>query len=64
MNENSQRVKERSEKLDTVMKLNNQLNDTIHKKVDENQKLSYKINNLENVLKNLQNELAKLKIEI
>lgn len=34
MNENSLRVKERSEKLDTVMKLNNQLNDTIHKKVD------------------------------
>lgn len=45
------------------MKKNTQLNDTILKKVDEMQKLEYKINNLENAMKNLQNELAKQKIE-
>lgn len=44
--ENNSRIKDRSEKLDTVMKQNTQLNETIIKKVDEIEKLEYKINHL------------------
>jgi A-kinase anchor protein 9 len=64
MEESSERSKERSEKMDRLMRENNRLNAALMEKVNDIEKLQYRLNNLDNRFSNAQAELQRARLQL
>lgn len=64
MEESSERSKERSEKMDRLMRENNRLNAALMEKVNDIEKLQYRLNSLDNRLSNAQAELQRARLQL